>query len=254
MTQRASGRTSQAANFSVHEAKVVQDKDQHYRFSMEGGKPNTVKNMPFTWAPGWNSNRSINHHQVEIQGQLSNYHEDVYLAFQFSNFNHKVEQTNDETLAVDSPVDKKLTYFPQGSLFQGEWQSALTAEFDLLKYSLEKNPTLYLSTEFSQSQGWSQGQWLKVTSDNTNCIAQLKCDARLPKYLVYGDIYDFVNNKSGVTIKLSEATELEVIQQEESRINGYQLAKENQKNILKQLKISDQHIPIRFFSGGLDDA
>jgi len=254
MTPRASGRTSQAANFSVHETKVVQDKDQHYRFSMEGSKPNTVKDMPFTWAPGWNSNQSINHHQVEIQGQLSNYHEDLYLAFQFSNFNHKVEQTSDDTLAGDSPADKKFNYFPQGSLFQGEWQSALTAEFDLLKYSLEKNPTLYLSTEFSESQGWSQGQWLKVTADNMNCIAQLKCDARLPKNLVYGDIYDFINNKSGITVKLSEATEPEVIQQQESRINGYQLAKENQKNILERLKISDQHIPIRFVAGGLDDA
>jgi NADH-quinone oxidoreductase subunit G len=257
MTKRASGRTSQAANFSVHEAKVVQDSDQHYRFSMEGNKPNTVKDMPFTWAPGWNSNQSINQHQEEIHGQLSNYHEDVYLPFLFSSFNNETEQTSDNTLeqiSPSNPDEKTLTYFPQGSLFQGEWQSALTNEFELLKHSLEKNPTLYVSTAFAESQGWSQGQWLKVITGKINCLAQLKIDENLPKYLAYGDINDFIHDRTGLTINLIEATEPEIIQQQENRIKCYQQAKANQKNILKQLKISDQHIPIRFVAGGLDDA
>ncbi|TWX56279.1 NADH-quinone oxidoreductase subunit NuoG [Colwellia hornerae] len=257
MTKRASGRTSQSANFSVHEAKVVEDKDQHYRFSMEGNKPNAVKNMPFTWAPGWNSNQSINHHQVEIQGQLSHYSDDVYVSFNFTRESDKNVAVNDDTLAAvitDLTAKKTLTYFPQGCLFQGEWQSALTAEFQLLAHSLEKNPTLYLSTEFVESQGWEPGQWLNVSADNKSCFAQLKCNNELPQYLVYGNINDFVDHKSGLSIKLTEVSEADVIQYQKNRQTHYQHLKVIQQNTLKQLKISDQHIPIRFVAGGLDDA
>jgi len=255
MTKRASGRTAQSANFSVHEPKVVQDKDQHYRFSMEGQQPNKAKHMPFTWSPGWNSNQSINHHQVEIHGQLSNYQGDAYLPLTFSKASDKA--TRDvivEKNATDSLVEQAFTYFPQGSLFQGEWQSAMTAEFELMKHSPEKSPTLYLSKEFAESQGWSQGQWLKIFFDNKNCLAQLKLDNNLPNNLMYGDINELVHHKTGIIVNLTEATQPDIIEQQKSRIYRYDQAKVSQKNILKQLKESDQHIPIRFVAGGLDDA
>jgi len=257
MTKRASGRTSQSANFSVHEPKVVQDKDQHYRFSMEGQQPSRSSNMPFTWSPGWNSNQSINHHQVEVQGQLSNYHEDVYLPLKFTSVSDKTERTRDnvvENITSDNPENKTFIYFPQGSLFQGEWQAALTVEFELLKYSPEKSPTLYLSMRFAESQGWSQGQWLKIIADDKRCFAQLKLDENLPDNLIYGDINELVHEKKGVFVKLTEATQPDIMQQQEGKINQYQQAKINQSTILKQLKESDQHIPIRFVAGGLDDA
>jgi len=256
MTKRASGRTSQTANFSVHETKAVQDKDQHYQFSMEGGKPNTVKNMPFTWAPGWNSNQSVNHHQEEINGQLSNYSEDLYLPFLLTGVNHEDSQTivgDLKETTQKSVNDKEIFYFPQGSLFQGEWQSALTAEFEMMKHSPEKNPTVHLPAEFAESQGWSQGQWLKVMTESTSTFAQLKCDKNLPEHLIYGDITDFIHEASGLAVTLVEASEQEVIQQQESRHNSYQQAKADQRNNLKRLKILDQHIPIRFVAGGLDD-
>ncbi len=256
MTKRASGRTSQTANLSVHETKVVQDKDKHYRFSMEGSKPNTDKNMPFTWAPGWNSNQSVNHHQEEINGQLSNYSEDIYLPFSITGINHEDSQAfigDLKETARKSVGDKELFYFPQGSLFQGEWQSALTAEFEMMKHSPEKNPTVHLPAEFAESQGWSQGQWLKVMTESTITFAQLKYDKNLPEYLVYGDITDFIHETSGLAVTLVDASEQEVIQQQESRHNSYQQAKASQRNNLKRLKILDQHIPIRFVAGGLDD-
>jgi NADH-quinone oxidoreductase subunit G len=254
MTKRASGRTSQIANYSIHEAKVTQDKELLYSFSMEGDKPNTHNAMPFTWAPGWNSNESINHYQVDIDGPLINDHENHdYLSFVHS----LIGLTPDDEAIVENQTESEsalLVYFPQGSLFKGEWQSANTAEFKLLTHDPEKHLTIYLSIAVAERQGWGNGQWLKVITENETIIGRLKCNGNLPENLAYGDINELANKNAGVSITLAEAKQSDVLLQQENRQDLYQQAKNSQEKVLKQLKEFDQHIPIRFVAGGLDEA
>ena len=68
---RYSGRTAMLANVSVSEPKPLQDNDSPFTFTMEGyqGMPPSPL-IPFFWAPGWNSEQSINKYQQEVGGAL----------------------------------------------------------------------------------------------------------------------------------------------------------------------------------------
>ncbi|PKH24409.1 NADH-quinone oxidoreductase subunit G [Enterobacterales bacterium CwR94] len=69
---RSSGRTAMRANISVHEPRQPQDKDTMFSFSMEGNnQPGAARSqIPFAWAPGWNSPQAWNKFQVEVGGKL----------------------------------------------------------------------------------------------------------------------------------------------------------------------------------------
>jgi len=69
---RSSGRTAMRANISVHEPRQPQDKDTMFAFSMEGNNnPLAERNqVPFAWAPGWNSPQAWNKFQSEVGGSL----------------------------------------------------------------------------------------------------------------------------------------------------------------------------------------
>ncbi|CAO96255.1 NADH-quinone oxidoreductase subunit NuoG [Erwinia tasmaniensis] len=71
---RSSGRTAMRANISVHEPRQPQDKDSMFAFSMEGNnQPDAARSqIPFAWAPGWNSPQAWNKFQAEVGGQLRN--------------------------------------------------------------------------------------------------------------------------------------------------------------------------------------
>ncbi|WP_062742951.1 NADH-quinone oxidoreductase subunit NuoG [Erwinia persicina] len=71
---RSSGRTAMRANISVHEPRQPQDKDSMFAFSMEGNnQPGAARSqIPFAWAPGWNSPQAWNKFQVEVGGKLRN--------------------------------------------------------------------------------------------------------------------------------------------------------------------------------------
>ncbi|CAX55044.1 NADH-quinone oxidoreductase subunit NuoG [Erwinia pyrifoliae] len=71
---RSSGRTAMRANISVHEPRQPQDKDSMFAFSMEGNnQPGAARSqIPFAWAPGWNSPQAWNKFQAEVGGQLRN--------------------------------------------------------------------------------------------------------------------------------------------------------------------------------------
>jgi len=71
MTQRYSGRTAMLADVSVHEPKQATDKESALSYSMEGSNQSAPESMrAYSWAPGWNSNQSINKFQDEIAGPL----------------------------------------------------------------------------------------------------------------------------------------------------------------------------------------
>ncbi|MDQ1214123.1 NADH-quinone oxidoreductase subunit NuoG [Pantoea anthophila] len=69
---RASGRTAARANISVHEPRQPQDQDTMFAFSMEGNnQPSAPRSqIPFAWAPGWNSPQAWNKFQAEVGGKL----------------------------------------------------------------------------------------------------------------------------------------------------------------------------------------
>jgi len=71
---RSSGRTAARANISVHEPRQPQDKDTMFAFSMEGNnQPSAPRSqIPFAWAPGWNSPQAWNKFQAEVGGKLRN--------------------------------------------------------------------------------------------------------------------------------------------------------------------------------------
>ncbi len=68
---RASGRTANTADISVHEPPPPVDADAPFTFSMEGygGRPPSAL-TPFFWAPQWNSVQALNKFQGEIGGAL----------------------------------------------------------------------------------------------------------------------------------------------------------------------------------------
>ncbi len=70
--QRYSGRTAMRAHLDVHEPKAAQDGDTAFAFSMEGysGSQQPFQQVPFAWAPGWNSPSSWNKFQDEVGGHL----------------------------------------------------------------------------------------------------------------------------------------------------------------------------------------
>ena len=69
---RYSGRTAMRANISVHEPRQPQDIDTMFAFSMEGNnQPSAPRSqVPFAWAPGWNSPQAWNKFQDEVGGHL----------------------------------------------------------------------------------------------------------------------------------------------------------------------------------------
>ncbi|MEC5318208.1 NADH-quinone oxidoreductase subunit NuoG [Brenneria populi subsp. brevivirga] len=69
---RSSGRTAMRANISVHEPRQPQDKDTMFAFSMEGNNSPLAdrQQIPFAWAPGWNSPQAWNKFQDEVGGHL----------------------------------------------------------------------------------------------------------------------------------------------------------------------------------------
>lgn len=69
---RYSGRTSILANKSVHEPQQPQDADTPFAFSMEGYNGFDVprQQIPFAWAPNWNSPQAWNKFQDEVGGSL----------------------------------------------------------------------------------------------------------------------------------------------------------------------------------------
>ncbi|PPI88885.1 NADH-quinone oxidoreductase subunit G [Candidatus Pantoea edessiphila] len=74
MPCRASGRTSMLANIDIHEPRQPQDLDTIFAFSMEGNNQlkSSCSQIPFAWAPGWNSTQAWNKFQNRIGGNLFN--------------------------------------------------------------------------------------------------------------------------------------------------------------------------------------
>ncbi len=261
-THRSSGRTAKMANISVHESKTTQSFDP-YRFSMEGGSVSSKGEMPFSWAPGWNSNQSIHQYQQHVGGELSN--ASSIECIDFSKVNAQ-EQLVVKWQTIHSDVIKseqgQQSYYQLTPWYLGEWQASLTPEFQLLDHV----NSIAMSAEMANKHQWRSGQWVCVSSVNSSIknsadneqqqtlhsLAQVFVDARLKGNFIYGDIDNFINNDVN-NVQLSHATDEQIQAYQTSCAEKKQQAKNHQQHILARLKQQDQHIPIRLVMGGLDD-
>ena len=260
MPHRASGRTAQMANFSVHEAKTTQKIDDEYTFSMEGQSVINSADMPFTWAPGWNSNQSIGQFQVQINGGLIAQKSALFIPMSSAITNNicwQLTQAHSGNVN-DSQSLSALTYVQQESLYFGEWQAAHTPEFQML----EPSNQLSINVETAEKFGVKKGQWCKVVFAATNekmqlasqsVISQICIVEHLPSTLVFGNfsLCQSLNHQLEMTISLACDQEVtDYLEQYNERLIA---AKNSKDNALESLKLNDQTIPIRLMSGGLDD-
>ncbi len=249
-THRASGRTAKMANISIHEAKSTQSSD-NYRFSMEGAGINGSAQMPFTWAPGWNSNQAISQFQQQVAGPLMTQDEQQLLKF-----------TPDPELVAKFYTQQTFSenasqvqnFALQTKWYQGEWQSSLTPEFKLL----EQYNRVFISQEMATCQGWQRDQWLAVNCqvsgqlEPVQLIALLDIDERLVGELSYGQLNELAN-QTVTQVQLFEASEQQLEEYQANFEELQSMAIAQQSAMLSRLKQQDQYIPIRLVSGGLDD-
>lgn len=175
---RYSGRTSLRANLSVSEPRVPQDPDTPFNFSMEGysGFDQPRKEIPFAWAPGWNSHQAWNKFTDEVGGHLRDgdpgarlvaprpgaygYASDIPKAFE--------QRQNHWQLLV----------LPR--LFGGEETSNRAAPIE----ERAEAPSIGLSQGDAAQLGLEQNAVLTLVTDTARLTLQLRCDQCLPSGLV----------------------------------------------------------------------
>jgi|GEM_PF-218790 len=265
MSHRASGRTSQMANISVHESKTTQKSDDDFRFSMEGASIRQTSNMPFAWAPGWNSNQAIGQYQEHINGTLTQHSKANFIAISadLANNTHwqlvnKVASDSDK-IDYSESVPNSLSYVQQQSIYFSEWQAALTPEFKMLKQSNQ----LFISNVTAEKMGVKSRQWCKVVFSATNeqkqlvsqtVIGQVMVLANLPPSLVFGNFPLCQSLTHQLEMKITAAEAQEKTDHLSQFNDDVLAAKASKEAVLKRLKENDQTIPIRLVSGGLNDA
>jgi NADH-quinone oxidoreductase subunit G len=272
-THRVSGRTAQMANQNVHEVKTTQnnatlpDKQEiisPLNFSMEGRTSNQSNPQPFVWAPGWNSNQAINHHQEDIFGGESNTSREQFISFREKGELAKQLIEKWQGLDVDYQLKqydeqyinhKTLTFVDKTSWYNGEWQANFNPEFNLM----HKGNQVYLSKESLGQRNWQVGQFVNInvlTHDGfvkRTSVAQLYCDEHLPDDLVYGHILAWSHQENNCQVELVEANEKEISAYQQQENQREKAALQEKKQIQRRCNTSDQMIPIRLVAGGLDD-
>ncbi|MBA6328429.1 NADH-quinone oxidoreductase subunit NuoG [Colwellia sp. MB02u-6] len=270
MSHRASGRTAQMANITVHEAKTTKKNDDNFTFSMEGRTVGQSSDMPFTWSPGWNSNQAIGQFQTEINGQLLKARAAAFIPLSSALFNNpcwrltkSIKKSTFESESADNTLAKKntanhLTYVQQKNIYFSEWQASLTAEFQMLRQSNR----IYINAKTAQQAEVTKGQWGKIIFSATNekmllvsqtVISQIFIVNDLPDTLVFGNFALCQSLHHQLEMTISLACEQEIADYLAQFNDGLIAAKKSKENILESLKIKDQTIPIRLFSGGLND-
>ena len=263
-SHRASGRTAQMANISVHETKATQDPTSPFSFSMEGVAADVAADRAFSWAPGWNSNQSVNMLPAQDQGT------EPVAKLMFSNQDALlkkwpiapvVKDAHDKANEAKTTADKKeqadspLIFVSNSQWFQNEWQSSVNPEFRLLFPGKQ----LTVASGYAQEQSWQPGELIAYslnlpgTDEPLQGIARLLCHDDMPAHLVAGNILVPGAAPGTGEIQLSSAQPLEVSMYQQDQQARILQAKADKSALLARLKAADQTIPIRMVVGGLED-
>ena len=209
-SHRASGRTAQMANISVHETKVTQNPASPLSFSMEGRAADTARDRPFSWAPGWNSNQSVNMLAQRKSGYLP--------TLDFPGPNALLEKWP-PVAAPTADGENSLVFVDNRQWFNNEWQSAVNPEFRLLFPGNQ----VTVATGYASKQNWQAGDYvafeLTMAGANTSQqgIARILCDDDLPEHLVAGNMLAPGIGGAEAVIRLSaaESQQVSLYQKEE---------------------------------------
>lgn len=244
-THRTSGRTSQMANITVHEVKAPQHLDDQYAFSMEGDKPANSSNMPFAWAPGWNSNQSITQFQESVGGDLDKPQPKIFISFPDTE-NLRLKWKNH---ALESEDRNDFVIVNQFHWYNSEWQSHLNPEFS----SLASEKSITVSPKTADKLQLKVGQYAVLKANTYYQVALLHIESTLPDQLVQVSNSILFSQADSRELQISPATEHEITTYKQSVIDNKNEATLTKQRILESLKQQDQHIPIRLMVGGLDD-
>lgn len=255
-THRASGRTAMTANQSVHESKAFLENSHNpegLRFSMEGDDAKTTHNMPYTWAPAWNSNQSIFQHQQEVNGELNHKSNENLLNLSLTvYFDDTADVSVAEKLEELWPCevfkrDDDLTLIQNIPWFVAEQQTHNLPEFILMF----TGNTIELSAAFAKTNNYSTGDILKLTLDEQALYGKVKINSRQPKDVLLVSLFELpmaINNRVISLKNIRKATTeetTELFQMEENRKQG---AQQEKIDILTRLKKQDQMVPISFMA------
>ncbi|MDG2392279.1 MAG: NADH-quinone oxidoreductase subunit NuoG [Thalassotalea sp.] len=246
-THRSSGRTAMMANQSVHETKATIDVNSNFNFSMEGGKPGNSSAMPFTWAPGWNSNQSINKYQEHAGGKLTKVQPVVQI------FDPNKEQTL-ELGAFNNTADKndnkQLTIYPAKHIFANDYLGLKTSEFKLTALI----PFIEFTPEDADKYQLTQASHAQIVIDDNEYITQVKVNSEHAKNCATLFLNEQVTQQfEYLSINIKPATAAQVTEFEQQLHQQVASINQDKELQLQRLKQQDQFIPIRLIAGGLDD-
>ncbi|TFH85317.1 NADH-quinone oxidoreductase subunit NuoG [Billgrantia azerbaijanica] len=175
---RYSGRTALRADLDVSEPRPPQDPDTPFTFSMEGyaGHERPRREVPFAWAPGWNSPQAWNKFTDEVGGHLRGGDPGVRLLAPAADVGDHVD-------AIPPPFtpcadEWRLVVLPR--LFGGEETSSRSAPIQ----ARAAPATLRLAAEDARRLDAEEGDRLRVETARACVALPLHVDATLPRGLV----------------------------------------------------------------------
>ncbi|WNC71237.1 NADH-quinone oxidoreductase subunit NuoG [Thalassotalea psychrophila] len=261
-THRASGRTAMTANQNVHERKTTIDNNSPYKFSMEGSHPQSNQSassntsaanaMPYTWAPGWNSNQSISKYQQQVGSGLLN-SSPVVQIYDPSESRESTPDTNvasenikDQSVSKNNPIN----FIPAAHIFGNDYLGLKGIEFELLS----PIPYVEINAALASQLGLGECSHVNLQLSDSNQICQLKIINEVAENCAL--VYLFGNDSKHIELnnsKLTAANTEQVAEFQQSLANKVSSAEANKQQLLVRLKQNDQFIPIRLMAGGLDD-
>jgi len=259
-THRASGRTAMAANQSVHEVKNYLEgkytQEELLSYSMEGVFAGEGVEMPYTWAPAWNSNQAVFQHQEEVNGDLQHKACHNLLNLSLSTFfDETPQQSLDEKLTqlwpVESDENKSQTDNDPLILIQNlpwylvDQQSRNLPEFILMF----AGNTIELSIQLAERLGFKNHDVLKLNLPQTTVFAKAIINPKLPDNFLSISVFELtmrVNNLVLTSEQLAKANDDEIIEFEHLESIRRENASKEKAAILARLKTQDQNIPISF--------
>ena len=176
---RYSGRTSLRANLDVSEPRTSQDPDTPFNFSMEGysGFDRPRQEVPFAWAPGWNSHQAWNKFTDEVGGHLRAGDPGVRLIAPrpVTDGDASNSFTNSIPPAFEPRPDLwQLLVLPR--LFGGEETSSRAQPIE----DRAPAPSIGLSSDDAARLALHQGTLLTLITDRAHLTLRLRCDQHLP--------------------------------------------------------------------------
>ncbi|EDM49775.1 NADH-quinone oxidoreductase subunit NuoG [Marinobacter algicola] len=161
---RYSGRTSMRANQNVSEPRVPQDPDSAFAYSMEGysGYHQPRQQVPFAWAPGWNSPQAWNKFTDEVGGHLRGGDPGVRLICPVPGQGH---YSRPPQRAGDSPGLRALI-LPR--LFGGEETSSLAMPIQ----KRTQTPSVTLSTDDAEHLSVRGGDTVTILGETLSVVQQ----------------------------------------------------------------------------------